>query len=251
MRRDGTLLSISKTISLPANRGAMNPPFAKRSLFSERGLTLVEISISLLILVLVMGVVLPSVTGVTKARLKSSAGEMASAIRYMYDFSVMNSVYCRMVFELDEEFYYTECSEEPIYLKREKELAKTEREVEEERQKKEEKEPTFDEETFALSEEEKESWRLQHYKPQFTQVQTETIRERKLPSGVFFEGIWTMHQREIFRHGEAQLYFFPQGFVERAHIYLSDSGGKIYTLTVNPLLGKVKVDNSYIEPPRE
>ena len=50
--------------------------------------------------------------------------------------------------------------------------------------------------------------------------------------------------------GQAYLYFFPQGYTERAQIYVS-SGSTVYTLKVQPLTGKVKVAPEELELPRD
>ena len=50
--------------------------------------------------------------------------------------------------------------------------------------------------------------------------------------------------------GRAYVYFFPLGQTEPAVIHLSDPTQQtIYSLVVHPITGRVRIYNSYIEPP--
>jgi general secretion pathway protein H len=61
--------------------------------------------------------------------------------------------------------------------------------------------------------------------------------------------VWTRHQREVARSGTAYLYFFPQGFTERAQLYVRQ-GDNVWTLSVSPLTGKTSVVGEALEVPR-
>ena len=50
----------------------------------------------------------------------------------------------------------------------------------------------------------------------------------------------TTHQQEIQKEGKAYIYFFPNGNVEKAYIYLT-ADDVTYTVETFPLLGKVKI----------
>ncbi len=76
----------------------------------------------------------------------------------------------------------------------------------------------------------------------------EEIAERALPDSVRLT-VWTRHQRDIVKQGTAYMYFFPQGFTERAQLGISQ-GRNTWTLTVQPLTGKVAVVPDELEVPR-
>jgi len=47
----------------------------------------------------------------------------------------------------------------------------------------------------------------------------------------------------------AYLYFFPQGFTEKAHVYVRQ-GDNVWTLAVSPLTGKVEIAGEALEVPK-
>jgi general secretion pathway protein H len=61
--------------------------------------------------------------------------------------------------------------------------------------------------------------------------------------------IWTKHQRDAVGSGIAYLYFFPQGFTERAMVFVRQ-GNNVWTLLVSPLTGKTSVVGEQLEVPR-
>ena len=61
--------------------------------------------------------------------------------------------------------------------------------------------------------------------------------------------VWTRHQKTAVEQGVAYLYFFPQGYTEKAHVYVRQ-GDNVWTLTVSPLTGKVSVVAEELEVPR-
>ena len=67
---------------------------------------------------------------------------------------------------------------------------------------------------------------------------------RALPEGVAFEDVVTPRHGKV-REGEAYTEFFPLG-VEKTTIHLK-SGEAVWTLAVNPLTGRVKVTDRYID----
>lgn len=86
----------------------------------------------------------------------------------------------------------------------------------------------------------------------FLPVEGDIGRPQKLGEEIRFHRIWTGHQREGFTSGSAELYFFPTGFTERAHITLTDDeyGESSLTVVVNPLTARTKVLDEQPEDPR-
>lgn len=74
------------------------------------------------------------------------------------------------------------------------------------------------------------------------------ILERRvsLPRGVTFQDVVTLHQGKV-TEGEAYTQFFPVGLAEKTVIHLADRGKRVFTLEINPLTGRVKVYEGYVE----
>jgi general secretion pathway protein H len=71
-------------------------------------------------------------------------------------------------------------------------------------------------------------------------------RKGSLPQGVVFLDVITQRQGKV-TEGEAFTYFFPLGLVEKTVIHLTDRDGRVFTLDLNPITGRVKLHEGYIE----
>jgi general secretion pathway protein H len=76
---------------------------------------------------------------------------------------------------------------------------------------------------------------------------TSEIQPRKM-SGVRVS-VWTSHQKAKIENGLAYLYFFPQGYTERAQVTVRQ-GNNVWTLLVSPLTGKTSIVNGEPEIPK-
>jgi prepilin-type N-terminal cleavage/methylation domain-containing protein len=66
-----------------------------------------------------------------------------------------------------------------------------------------------------------------------------------LPQGVSFEDVVTLQQGKI-TSGESFTDFFPLG-VENTILHLRDRGGHVFSLIVNPLTGRMRVVDRYVD----
>src|SRR5262249_10497542 len=85
----------------------------------------------------------------------------------------------------------------------------------------------------------------------FKSFKDTTLKPVELKKGVRIHDVYTPHQRDPYTEGRAYLYFFPQGFGERAVIHLSDGKDSFYSLIVHPLTGRVQIQGGYVEIPRD
>ena len=69
---------------------------------------------------------------------------------------------------------------------------------------------------------------------------------RQLPEGVDLEDVFLFSQGKI-QEGEAQIRFYANGCVDRSLIHLRNEHNDVYTLEVNPLTGRVKLYDRYVE----
>ncbi|MEW6683219.1 MAG: prepilin-type N-terminal cleavage/methylation domain-containing protein [Nitrospirota bacterium] len=70
--------------------------------------------------------------------------------------------------------------------------------------------------------------------------------KRRLPSDVQFEDVATAHQGLV-TSGTAFTQFFPSGAVTRTTIHLRDEDDAKYSLSVNPITGRVVVTDGYVD----
>jgi prepilin-type N-terminal cleavage/methylation domain-containing protein len=70
--------------------------------------------------------------------------------------------------------------------------------------------------------------------------------KRRLPSDVEFEDVVTAHQGLV-TSGAAFTQFFPSGAVTRTTIHLRDEDDAKYSLSVNPITGRVVITDGYVD----
>lgn len=221
----------------------------------QRGLTLIEIMVAMTIAIVLFGAVAMSVGAITGSKAKAATGELAGTIRYIYDTANLTGKTCRLVFDMppsrDEDTtvkYWAECAAGNITTSRDRENElKAATKEQEERAKGNEPSSTF-KDTSAFSElMAREQGRVDD-QAKFSDYTDETLEKKELPSSVRI-GVWTRHQKKEAKDGLAYLYFFPQGFTERAMVKVRQ-GDNVWTIKVEPLTGKANVVPEDVEIPR-
>ncbi|MBS2029043.1 MAG: type II secretion system protein [Deltaproteobacteria bacterium] len=219
----------------------------------QAGLTLIELGIALLIVGLLFAAVVPSIEGVTGVRAREASSKLTGVIRYMYNESALSGKPCRMVFDLDAKAYWAECAQGHFVLNAEREKArdgaKDEDMIEKEKLDRELEMSSSSGFNLTDANEMKAEKERILKQAEFSEFTNDTVEKQALPKGVDI-GVWVDHQRERYTKGQAFLYFFPQGYTERAQIYVS-SGSTVYTLKVSPLTGKVKAVAEELELPKD
>ncbi|MDP1827334.1 MAG: type II secretion system protein [Archangium sp.] len=221
------------------------------------GMTLIEISVALTIVVLLFAAVVMGVGALTGAKAKEASTELAGTIRALYDTAALSGRTCRLVFNLpapkDDEAAVTwraECAKSgaTAMLKRDDEL----KAAREPRKDKIADDPRFrrldsDDAPTLQQLQEQEKNRVDEA-AKFSDFSNEDVVERTLPANVRVE-VWTSKQRLAAKTGVAYLYFFPQGYTERAQVWVRQ-GDNAWTLTISPLTGKTKIHSEDLEVPR-
>lgn len=220
-------------------------------------MTLIEISVALTIVVLLFAAVVMGVGALTGAKAKEASTELAGTIRALYDTAALSGRTCRLVFNLpapkDDEAAVTwraECAKSgaTAMLKRDDEL----KAAREPRKDKIADDPRFrrldsDDAPTLQQLQEQEKNRVDEA-AKFSDFSNEDVVERTLPANVRVE-VWTSKQRLAAKTGVAYLYFFPQGYTERAQVWVRQ-GDNAWTLTISPLTGKTKIHSEDLEVPR-
>ncbi len=213
----------------------------------QRGLTLVEVAIALAIITVLMGAVVMTLNTVFGANAKRAAGEIAATLRAMYQEAALSGRTCRMTFELpgDEDapvLYRTECAEGAVTTARDRDEAleaANEAKADEERGNTPREARDF---SFANDPGLGDLFAQERAKAEgrgFSEYQPEGTGRINLPSDVRVE-VWTRGQKEPVSSGVAWLYFHPQGYTDRAMIFLTQ-GDNEWTISVSPLTGKTEV----------
>jgi general secretion pathway protein H len=211
---------------------------------------------------LLFGGLAMGVGAITGTQAKQSAGELGGVIRSLYDTAALTGNTCRLAFELpspkDEDGqtkYWAECASGNITTRRDREEAIKDEDrarTDSAKKKPKEQDRRF---TSLSSDSQPDIQTLQALEKErverqatFAEYTTPEIETRTLPSSVRLS-VWTKHQRNVVQSGRAYLYFFPQGFTERAQLYVRQ-GDNVWTLQVSPLTGKTTVVAEALEVPR-
>lgn len=226
----------------------------------RRGITLIELVVALGIVVVLFAAVVFGVGALTGARAKESSAELAGTIRALYDSAALSGKTCRLVFELpgksddDKEVkYHAECAKGGITAganreDEQKEASRRDKKARDDANDTRFKSFSSDDRGPNLQELMAREKNRVEESAKFAAFSSEDVVERSLPSGVEVE-VWTSKLKTPVKSGVAYLYFFPQGFTERAQIYVRQ-GKNVWTLTVSPLTGKTVIHAEALELPR-
>jgi general secretion pathway protein H len=227
----------------------------------KRGFTMIEMVVSLAIIAVLFAAVVIGVGAITGAKAKKAATELSGVIRSLYDTANLTGKTCRLVFELPSEkdadspvTYHAECAKSALTASKDRDEEQKDNSGEKKKQK---EKLAADDKRFRRSDSDeaptvqelmaREKNRVEEA-AKFSAFTSEQIHERSLPDAVRVS-VWTKSLREPTKHGAAYIYFFPQGFTERAQIYVRQ-GSNVWTLSVSPLTGKVATASEELEVPR-
>lgn len=202
-------------------------------------MTLIEISIALLILGLLLLIAVPSMEAVTGVKAREETGRISGAVRYLYSASALYGKVCRLVFDLDQSAWWAECTGDRFTVGMERSLGG-------ERVEELDRGPSRSTSLFPEDEAIREKVEK---RATFSEYTSEEVERRTLPNGAQL-AVWSAHQTEKYTKGTAYLYFFPQGYTEKARIWVSSGHGDTYTISVSPLNGRVSVVGEELEVPR-
>lgn len=216
------------------------------------GFTLIELIVALSVATLLFGAVVVGIGALTGARARAALGELGGTARALYDTAALTGHTCRLVFDLpaDEAAgfgYRAECAPGRVTAATDRDQALSDARADSARRGAKGPglpDPRGSASLLDVLAQEKDRVEAAETFAAFTSPE---VQPRRVP-GVRLS-VWTAHQRQPVRTGLAYLYFFPQGFAERAQL-TARQGGSVWTLTVSPLTGKTAVVSGELEIPR-
>jgi general secretion pathway protein H len=209
----------------------------------QRGMTLIEILVVLMIMVLALGAVVLGSGQTSSARLKHSTALLAGAVRLGFSRANTTAKPVRVVFDLEKSTLALEESDGVLLVQsgdktgtggaaaangaEEAAIAENKRILEG---------PTAPRAKF-------------HSVEEASLHASDNVKKgpRALPAGIRIRSVQTGHDEAPRTEGRAYLYFWPGGQTERAAIQLAvgeqPTDAQIYTIFVAPLTGRVSVKN--------
>ena len=243
----------------------------------QRGMTLIEILIVLLIIGLIMWSVTMSMGAASQAEVVRSTNQLASTIRFAYDRARFTGYYYRIHVDFEQRTFQLQKAEEAMYLPSTdlngELLIRDEDEIEDERERDQRaaesyyasvaaavysggEDDPFD--PYAVAKKEVPRQRPPLFEAfEADQTLGDLGQPITFPDGVEVLSVQTDADPEPITEGEASLYFFPRGQTQLAAIQLKGRpklGDRLlgeedieYTILVQPLTGKVKVESGIID----
>ena len=91
----------------------------------DRGMTLIEVGVTLAVAALMLAVAVPALSSVTRAQLRQKSGQLSGAVRSLYGSTAIGGHTCRLVLDLDANAYWSECAKANVRLAREGEQSRS------------------------------------------------------------------------------------------------------------------------------
>ncbi len=212
----------------------------------SRGVTLVEVLISIALVAIVTGMAMMGGSVADGARLKHSAVMMAGAVRIAYGHANATSKVVRLVFDMDERTVSIEEASSDLKLARNDVTGGAAAATEAEKKATEEADKILKGPRTA--------------RPSFTKVKAmgwdpdKDKSGRELEKNIRILQVETGHQDEPQKTGRAYLYFWPGGQTERAAIQIAIKDTEIdadsMTVLIAPLTGKADLRKGRLSMPR-
>ena len=237
---------------------------------AHRGFTIIELMVAMAVAALLFAAMIFGLGALTGARARKAMGELGGAARSLYDTAALTGNTCRLVFLLPRddsaEFAYrAECANGPVTssMDRDQEIRDATKAAVEaykkgnrgSRSAPDPRTATSSAGTYGaygstgstlLDVLDSEKARVEKAAA-FSAFSTPEIQPRKM-TGIRVS-VWTSHQRAKIDTGLAYLYFFPQGYTERAQVTVRQ-GKNVWTLLVSPITGKTSIVDGEPEIPK-
>lgn len=236
----------------------------------SKGFTLLEVMIAIAIVAVVMGISVNRLNKGVDRNMKEVSNSLASMSHYLYNKAAIEGLYVRLIIDLDAQSYSVQATTDPVVISREEDREKEEKikELVQKEMAEEEKNtpaPSANKDEGAKDEGAKDDSadteedakpsapkKIMPARPNFAAMDEKILTPKKLPDMVFFKDVWVEHSKQPIEGGQAQIYFFPNGYVESAIINLRDKDDEAnYSIEINPLNGRASIQKRYRKPGEE
>ena len=201
----------------------------------ERGFTLIELVVVVTIMAMVTAAVAIGIGNIRGASVQSEAGQLAVAVRYLYNLSVLNGKVHRLVIDIEGGTYWGEAQESRDPCKMYLMPGDGPDDVGSGKGSGDSSSDEDDDTPKAAA---------------FSKAKTKLLKKRKLKKGVVFGGVMTSHDREVATSGQAYITIFPNGTAEAALVYIEDKDNDedVMTVEVLSLQGSARVHLDRMAP---
>lgn len=200
-----------------------------------------EIMVAMAIVGIIFAAAATGLRSAFNVNLKSSAGKLASTLRYLSNKAVTEHRYIRVIFDLQAQSYSVEECTDPIVVSVEEE----EDQFKEDEKKKDEPQPADEE---GDKEEGGDGEAGKKAESSCVPSESSLLKPVKLPNDVFFKDVSLSYLQAKKEQGKASTYFFPDGYATPTIVNLKDEEDENhYAVEVEALSGKVRVTGDYQE----
>lgn len=194
----------------------------------RRGFTLVETMVVVALIAIVAGMSVYAMGGIGTSRVQAEAMRLSGALRMAYGRAAINGLRYSVVFDLDAGTYSVQCASENVLLPADGE---------------DREEPDGDDD-------EADPFGLGPQNATMDDCSEDALPSVTVRSRVKIARILTSHDSDPVESGQNSISIFPNGYVERSVIWLSDDDGKVFiTLTLDPMTGRVRAYPEDLEIP--
>jgi general secretion pathway protein H len=195
---------------------------------AQRGFTLVELLIVVSVIALLAGLAAPALGSLTGADARKAAGELAGAMRALFDTAALRHQTCRIALDLDARAWWAECAEGASAVARD------------------ERDQQYDEDLARrFPDEHDPAARRLLAQTKFGAFSDRLVQRRDLPGRTKFGKVVVEGRREA-ETGTSYVYFFAGGQAQRAFVPVVD-GSNLYTIVVEPFTGRARVAPGPVE----
>ncbi len=222
----------------------------------QGGMTLIEVAITVAILALAVGVVLPSMSNLSRADLRKASTLLAGCMRTAFENAALEGKTYRLTFVLGTGSVTTEATDETLRLdaSRGNAVMGTSQLLEEFAPPPGQVQATVDPNSNLVAPPSDSPMaalmRVQAAGQAASHRSFEPREKLKLPPGVRVLDVWTDGMDQAMTEGEVYVHFFPGGYAQDAMVHLEDADGRVFTLQLRPLLGKVAITDHYVDVPK-
>jgi len=226
----------------------------------KKAFTLVELMVVIFIIAILGTTATMSFASAFSKDSSDIAREFVSNIKYLYDRAALTNSYIRIEFDLEKNEYTVSASKDRVLLfgkKREVALGKTvlsdEEEKRNEKIKEEEEKANNAFSSFTKSNDEDSLALSEHTMKRYQAARFDKIMADddlnftvKIPEGVKIAGVYTEYYEDYVKSGKAEIFIFPNNYIQRSVIVLNDVDDEEYvSILVEPFSGYSKVINGF------